>query len=217
MKPPTAESYWVTEQLLAGKYPGAKIEAVAVEKIAALLAAGVRTFVDLTEQGELLPYAHLLPPDVAHHRVPIADVTAPSGKQVRAALDAIELGGSSAVVYVHCWGGCGRTGVIVGCHLVEHGWASDDALARVHDLTRGLQSKPCPETSAQKAVVRKWDPDRPGHGLRTGAAHHTSASAKTADSALASSADPGSVTGDLHGEGWSSGTSRSDQGGSAAD
>lgn len=196
MKPPTAESYWVTELLLAGKYPGAKIEAAAEEKIAALPAAGVRTFVDLTEQGELLPYAHLLPPDVAHHRVPIADVTAPSGKQMRAALDAIELGYSSGAVYVHCWGGCGRTGVVVGCYLVEHGWASDDALARVNDLTRGLKSKPCPETSAQKAGVRKWDPARAGHGSQTRAAHFTSVPAREADSTLESSPDPSPATGE---------------------
>ena len=23
------------------------------------------------------------------------------------------------IVYVHCWGGVGRTGTVVGCHLVE--------------------------------------------------------------------------------------------------
>ena len=137
--------------MLAGKYPGAKIEAEAGEKIAALLGAGVRTFVDLTEQGELLPYAHLLPPDVVHHRVPIADVSAPSGKQVRAALDAIELGCLSGVACI-CWGGCGRTGVVVGCYLVEHGWVSDDALAHVYDLRVACS----PSRARKHPRKRRW-------------------------------------------------------------
>ena len=31
-------------------------------------------------------------------------------------------------VYVHCWGGIGRTGTVVGCHLVEQGMTADQAL-----------------------------------------------------------------------------------------
>src|SRR5437868_1756654 len=59
MRTPTAESYWVTPQLLAGKYPGSKSDAEAQQKLAALIDAGVRTFLDLTEPNELLPYSHL--------------------------------------------------------------------------------------------------------------------------------------------------------------
>jgi protein-tyrosine phosphatase len=156
VRPPTTESEWVTRRLLLGKYPGARIESNARSKINALIDAGVTTFVDLTLSGELLPYAHLLPAGVAHCRVPITDVTAPSAEQVRAALDAIESATENGVVYVHCLGGCGRTGVIVGCYLVEHGSRPDEALERVQELTRGLQTKPCPETSAQRVTVRRW-------------------------------------------------------------
>jgi protein-tyrosine phosphatase len=88
--------------------------------------------------------------------VPITDVTAPSAERVCAVLDAIESATENGVVYVHCWGGCGRTGVIVGCYLVEHGSRPDEALERVQELTRGLQTKPCPETSAQRVTVRRW-------------------------------------------------------------
>ena len=89
MKAPTPESYWVTPRILAGKYPGARVERDAASKVAALLDAGVRTFVDLTEDDELLPYAYLLPPDVQHHRIAVRDVSCPTVEQVREALNGI--------------------------------------------------------------------------------------------------------------------------------
>jgi protein-tyrosine phosphatase len=153
---PTPESYWVTPDVLAGKYPGAKLDGDAVAKVRALLDAGVKTFVDLTEDDELLPYAHLLPDDVTHIRVAVPDVTCPSVHQVRDALQVLHGSRDGGIVYVHCRGGCGRTGVIVGCYLVESGLPPDEALARVHELTRVLWSKPCPETPEQMELVLNW-------------------------------------------------------------
>src|SRR5689334_6543196 len=90
-------------------------------KIARLGEAGIRAFVDLTEEGELRPYERLLPRDATYIRVPVPDVTCPERAQVEQALDAIDLGLTSGGVYVHCRGGCGRTGVILGAYLVRHG------------------------------------------------------------------------------------------------
>jgi hypothetical protein len=39
---------------------------------------------------------------------------------------------------------------------VEHGAHPDDALKRIKEITRGLWSKPCPETAEQTAMVRQW-------------------------------------------------------------
>ena len=48
------DCYWVEPgRLMAGEYPGDWTERSARRKLRALLDAGVRTFVDLTEQGEL--------------------------------------------------------------------------------------------------------------------------------------------------------------------
>lgn len=160
MKAPTSDSYWVAPNVLAGKYPGAKRDGEAASKMAALVAAGVRSFIDLTEDGELLPYAHLLPTDVAHRRVPVRDVTCPSIEQLREALDEIEKARKRGAVYVHCRGGCGRTGVVIGCYLVERGADPAMALARVHQLTRALWNKQCPETSEQIQMVRTWRSER---------------------------------------------------------
>ena len=74
MKAPTPECYLVNSRLLAGKYPGALQVQDAQRKVKALVEAGVRTFIDLTEVGELLPYAHLLPEGVSHHRIAVRDV-----------------------------------------------------------------------------------------------------------------------------------------------
>jgi protein-tyrosine phosphatase len=59
---------------------------------------------------------------------------------------------AGGVVYVHCRGGCGRTGMVVGCHLVRRGLAGEVALARVEELCGGS----CPETDEQRAMVLGW-------------------------------------------------------------
>jgi ADP-ribosyl-[dinitrogen reductase] hydrolase len=157
-EPPTSESYWVDEQLLAGKYPGGLTDAAAERKLAALIDGGVRTFIDLTSENELRPYAHLVPEGVQHHRIPVTDVTAPDVQQIHEALDLIDAGRRIGDVYVHCWGGCGRTGVIAGCYLREQGVDAQQAVARVYELTRGIQTKRCPETSAQIKRIAEWTP-----------------------------------------------------------
>ena len=37
-------------------------------------------------------------------------------------------------VYVHCWGGVGRTGTAVGCSLREQGLSGDEALETIAAL-----------------------------------------------------------------------------------
>lgn len=146
MEPPTDGSYWVEPgRLLAGRYPRWSGE------VAALGAAGVTLVVDLTEPGERPPYA--LSPSARHVRVGIADFSAASVTTMRHVLDLIrEELDARGVVYVHCLGGCGRTGSVVGCFLVERGLGGDEALSRVEELC----GWPCPETEAQRALVRSW-------------------------------------------------------------
>jgi hypothetical protein len=61
---------------------------------------------------------------------------------------------------VHCWGGIGRTGTIVGCWLVEREQlAAPDALARIGAL-RALTLHcrvTSPETGDQCEFVNAWD------------------------------------------------------------
>jgi protein-tyrosine phosphatase len=62
-------------------------------------------------------------------------------------------------VYVHCWGGRGRTGTVIGCYLARHGMATGDmALGMVQYLRRTdpLADTPSPETDDQIDMVRHW-------------------------------------------------------------
>ena len=120
-----------------------------------MVAEGVTLFVDLTEEGELTPYDALIPQNVRHLRLPVRDFTAPSREQIAFALGTIDAElADGGVVFVHCWAGCGRTGVIVGCWLVRHGTPPRDALSRVAEL-RGLG---CPQTLEQQLTVLAWKP-----------------------------------------------------------
>lgn len=156
---PIRGSYWVEPgSLLAGEYPGDPDPARARERLGRFAATGVDVFVDLTEDLELEPYAHLLA-GARHVRRPIPDLGTVSTRAYRETLDLIDdalVSGSS--VYVHCWGGIGRTGTVVGLWLVRHGRDGGDAVARIAHLRRGVPSAwmPSPQTGAQRRVVWRW-------------------------------------------------------------
>ena len=127
--------------LLAGEYPGATTPDVAEARIDLLVDHGVRTFVDLTETVDgLEPYAEHVATigarrglDLHHRPFPIPDMGVCSAEGYDEILDAISESTDRGVVYVHCWGGIGRTSTVVGCLLVDAGLDADAALA---DITR---------------------------------------------------------------------------------
>lgn len=140
---PLPNSYWATPLLLACEYPGSATPALAAAKLDALLAAGIRDFYDLTQPGELVPYDALLRQRAAqlgiaaeslrYRRFPVEDMGLPTAKrlaEVLAALADSAAAGRRAVV--HCWGGIGRTGTVVGCHLQQaYNLSGEEALARI--------------------------------------------------------------------------------------
>lgn len=166
---PISDSYWVEPgRLLAGEYPGARSRQEARQKLAQFLGAGITFFVDLTVEGELKPYADLLAEEAAaagvtvtHYRAPIPDLGTPTEAQVAAILDRIDAGiAAGERVYVHCWGGIGRTGTIVGCYLVRHGLSGEQALTEIAHLRCKTPDagRPSPETWEQCERVRQWRP-----------------------------------------------------------
>ena len=167
---PHANCYWVEPgRLLAGEYPGASAVDAARQKLRLLLAAGVTFFLDLTSPNDgLAPYADLLAeeaqayPAVVHYRrMAIPDYHVPSTAQMVETLHVIDDAlAAGQVVYVHCWGGIGRTGTVIGCYLVRHGYSGEAALAHLAHLWQDVEKRDrhprSPETPAQLAMVRTW-------------------------------------------------------------
>src|SRR5580765_5248006 len=96
---PFANTYWVVpSQLLAGEHPVELDERITAERLTALLDAGVRTFVNLTEQREIKEsYSHSLRSLAADKgmaveiiRMPIPDRGVPSAEALRSILEVID-------------------------------------------------------------------------------------------------------------------------------
>lgn len=165
---PNSHTYWVHEHFLAGEYPGAPDEGEARDRLRAYLDTGVDFFLDLTWPGEMLPYDGLLRKETAgrgiqaeYRRLAIPDMGVPTRQTMLTVLDTIDLAVSAGrLVYVHCWGGVGRTGTVVGCYLVRHGHTGDHALAeiaRIWPAAGKVAWHPrSPETSEQVRFVREW-------------------------------------------------------------
>jgi protein-tyrosine phosphatase len=165
--PTDPDCYWVEpDLLLAGDFPGALDDATTRTKLAALLDCGVRTFVDLTESHELSPYDEILTDiaraknvTVTYHRMAIEDLGLPSADFLRDILSTISSSlAQGAPVYVHCRGGVGRTGTVVGCWLIETGQDGDDVIEAIGRLRANIRKRswPSPETRSQAAFVRDW-------------------------------------------------------------
>ncbi|MGZ9165735.1 MAG: protein-tyrosine phosphatase family protein [Anaerolineales bacterium] len=166
---PIPESYWVEPgRLLAGEYPGGFDGELTRKHIHALLEAGFDTFIDLTGPNETLAYAQMLfdeartyEVEVEYYRFPIEDFGLPSPEQMKSILDRMdERLQAGHKMYLHCWGGIGRTGTTVGCYLVRHGRTGEEALKQLakwwKKVPKSYYHPRSPETQEQADFIRHW-------------------------------------------------------------
>lgn len=172
---PFDRSYWVIPgKLLAGFYPSSDIPVIATERLKNLISSEVGHIINLTENGEInrfdKPLVDYVPElikiglemkkEITCKRIPVRDLDVPTTDVMKQILDEIDgaiLNGKT--VYVHCLGGIGRTGTVVGCYLARHGIATGSkALAKIKKLRRNDPSAyiQSPETIDQRAFVNNW-------------------------------------------------------------
>ena len=161
--------YWVTDQLLAGEYPRNPDEESSKNKVEALMNAGVSVFIDLTEvdeSGPLVKGSHLLPyaglsESAEHLRFAITEGGLPESREfTKEILDIIDQKiARGHTVYVHCLGGNGRTGTIVGCWLSRNGYPGVLATRRLRELWRQNPkslNRITPEKEREADYIREW-------------------------------------------------------------
>ena len=161
---PIENSYEVTKNIYAGEYPRNKDDESSIVKIKQFESFGITHFIDLTEEGELQPYEPLLYDGAKYLRFPIKDESIPQSTEsvrgliakIKGAID----GNSKAKVYIHCWGGVGRTGLIVGCLLgTLYRQSYDETLKKLEKLFSACPKsvkRHTPETAEQHQFIAKY-------------------------------------------------------------
>ena len=140
-----------------------------------LVEAGIRHVVSLMEPGEFrhrsglyYPYVEQMEAlakktrtSVTFDQISIKDMSVPSQKQMIRILNQIDLCiKHGKPVYVHCYGGRGRTGTVVGCYLARHEIArGQQAIAKIKELRKDMPDSiyPSPETREQVEMVVNWE------------------------------------------------------------
>lgn len=168
---PIHESYWVEPgRLLAGEHPGHWDERTIRRRLASLLDAGIRVFIDLSDASDAVHcyraeldklgrdrglraeyLAHPLDSDeVPQHAEDVRHIL----RAIQAALQAGER------VYIHCGDGVGRTGMVAGCWLVESGFdpehALDELARRFAAMGKSRFYRSTPSSAVQAEWVENW-------------------------------------------------------------
>lgn len=157
----------IPRKVYAGEIPSSIDDFLMENKIKKLNELGITSIINLTESNEknfqglrLKSYEEKLPTHIQMHRFEIKDLDIPSielmkniQKKIKALLD------NNEVIYIHCWGGIGRTGTVIGCFLIEHEIIlPENAIGLIQFLKRNttIRDRNSPETIAQEEFIEKW-------------------------------------------------------------
>jgi predicted protein tyrosine phosphatase len=96
---------------------------------------------------------------VSYQRLAVAEQGAPSTREMREIQRVIENAlNEGHTIYVHCWVGVGRAGLVVGCYLIEQEMSAAEALAQIRRLRRETTDgwRKSPDTRLREEFVRDW-------------------------------------------------------------
>lgn len=169
-------TYWVFYgKLLAGAYAGQPSAEAHLLRLNGLIKEGMRTVINLMEIHEknnfgqpFTPYEKQIQELAASagttvncYRFPIVDQNITTVEHMTEIVDAIDQSlSSNRPVYVHCFGGIGRTGTVVCCWLLRHGYADErnvfEVLKKLRQADKERASWPAPENDRQRNFVLEW-------------------------------------------------------------
>ena len=169
---PFPQSYWVREgRICAGHYPGSLDPAERLSKLNGLLDCGIRRFLNLIPEGEssrggrpfdpyeplILDLARQRGVEVECLRLGFPDAGIPTIERMKAILDVLDDSErSERPLYVHCWGGHGRTSTVVACHLIRRGGDWQTAEAQILAWRENLPRNWYPFEGAQARFAQQW-------------------------------------------------------------
>ena len=159
-------AWWVVPgRLLAGEYPGNLDPLRARRKVDLLVDAGIRTFIDLTTPADRLdPYEPVTAAVAAARQLeldylsfPIRDLSVVDDDAYDTVTAMIERGLERGAVFVHCWGGIGRTGTVIGCVLADEGLTYAEIVDRLATLRQGSrkEGRRAPEMREQHELIKR--------------------------------------------------------------
>jgi hypothetical protein len=176
---PFHRSYWVIPGLLlAGEIPSALKDEERTQKIVGILKSGVQTVINLTEKREanflekqLVDYSDELNSLAKQENLPlrierfaICDLDIPSVEFMHTILQFMKSEiCNNNTVYVHCWGGLGRTGTVIGCFLIQHGICQPDEVLNFIEYLKkdtDIFRRDSPETSEQRKFLLNWQSEK---------------------------------------------------------
>lgn len=172
MRHPFPKTWWIVPQrFMGGQYPGTLDPAKQRRMLGDLLGLGINTYVNLQEpdeKGQGKPFMdyrsaaqEMAEPRgvrVLFKRFAVPDQGVPTPEVMTTILDHLDAElAAGRNVYLHCWGGNGRTGTVVGCWLVRHGRTAEQALDEMRGgrANRGFSAS-APENDTQRTLIRRW-------------------------------------------------------------
>jgi len=166
---PFERSYWVLpNRFIVGEIPASMNEEETITKLNGLIRINVNVVINLMEEDEknyenksFYDYApYLNNHNIETHRLPIKDLSIPTIDMMRKILSIVQDSiRQKKIVYLHCWGGVGRTGTAVGCFLLNNSLASkENVLATINYLKRttSIDKRQSPETEEQRKFIMEW-------------------------------------------------------------